>query len=149
MIRRLAIALLFGLILAGCRHTVTREVFVHLPTPAPTIVVSADTVFAASPPDTVFVPREVLVPGATRIVVERDTVVRTVPAVVVRYATPRPDTSRAVRLYALTLSADSLRLAGTDRDWTFLAPARGETLLVEGRGPHQLVAAVRGAPSRP
>ena len=140
--------LLLLLLFAGCApRTVTREVFVRLPQPPPSVAVSTDTLFVRTPPDSVFVPREVLVPGAERVVVRRDTVTRTVPRIVTRYETPRG--GAALLVHGLWLTSDSLRISGWDRDWTFLAPVPGEALLVEARGASDLVAAVSGTPRRP
>lgn len=131
-------------ILSGCApRTVTREVYVRIPAPPPSVVARTDTIRVATP-DTVFVPRVLTVPGPERLVTRTDTVTRTVPAVVIRYPSPRPPSGFV--LSGLEVSADTLRIAGLSRDWQFLAPRRGETLSVQALGPDSLAAAVRGAP---
>lgn len=142
ILRAVAVALA-ALWLAGCCQTRTREVFVRIPAPPPSVVVQTDTVRTAAP-DTVFVPWELRVPGPTRLVVHRDTVYRTRPAVVVRYATPRA--SVGFVLAGLDVSTDTVRIAGAQRDWLFAAPRPGETLAVQTLGPDSLAAAVTGRP---
>lgn len=144
--RTLALALVAtALLLSGC--TRTRTVTVQGEAPPPSVVTVTDTLRLASPPDTLYLDRVV-----TRIVAGdtvRQVVTRTVPVRVTEYVLPRPDSSRAFRLHALTIDSATVRLDGTVRDFRFRRPEAGETLVVRATGLGSVEASVVGTPSRP
>lgn len=136
--RLVALALVATVLLVlfgGCRST--RVVEVAGEAPGPSVVTEADTVFLASPPDTVFLP-----PDTVR-------VTETVPYEVVRYLTPRPDTSRAYLLWHLSIDGDRVEVSGAESDLSFRAPVSGEMLHLDGKGPGLLDGWIEGEPVAP
>lgn len=118
--------------LGGCSSP--REVLVELPAPAPSVQTVTDTLFLASPPDTLFAP-----PDTVR-------VTETVPVEVVRYAEARPDTARAYRLWSLSVDSATVTIAGRGEDLRMAGPVPGERLVCVSRSPTRLECRVEGEP---
>lgn len=130
-----ATLLFLAALVAGC--TPTRTVTIEGQAPTPSVVAISDTVFIASPPDTVFLP------GPETIVTE------TVPVEVLRYAEARPDTSRAFLLWHLSVDSARVELSGASDDLAFRRPQPGEALVCVAGGPSGLSCRVEGEPIPP
>lgn len=127
------VVILFAL--AGCCSP--RTVTVPGETPPPTVVTETDTVYLASPPDTVFAPPETL------------RVVETVPVEVTRYRDARPDTSRAYLLWQLSVDSARVAISGAAADASYRRPVPGERLRCVAAGPSTLDCRLEGEPSEP
>src|SRR5690606_8261723 len=93
------------------------------------------TLLVSAPPDTLFAP-----PDTVR-------VTETVPVEVVRYAEPRPDTSRAFRLWHLAVDSARVVVSGQGEHLRMAAPAPGERLVCIARSPTRLECRVEGEPA--